>query len=606
LAKYGRLTKYEVKPETSETKPKLKKSYLLKRLWKYMSAYKGLLIICSVLVVGSTILGLYGPNYAGEAIDAIGTAPGEANFPLVFKYFGLMIAFYAASAILSYVLSRLTVRLSRNIIYKMRKDVFEHLSTLPVSFFDQNQSGEILSTLSYDIDTVNQSLTNDFLQICKSIVTVSGALYMMIRICPILVLVFVVTLPISIISSRFTIKKVRPLFRARSKKLGELNGYVEEITTGHKTIKSYGREEVMIERFDERNDTAIKAYTRAEFLGTIVGPAMGFMNNVSLALVSVFGAVLFIFGYGGITIGNISSFVLYSRRFAGPINELANIAGDLQSAFAAADRVFRLLDEPSEQKDPDDSIVLEDVKGDVELSNVNFGYVKERQILKDISFGAPEGKMIAIVGPTGSGKTTIINLLMRFYDVDSGTITIDGHSIYGVTRDSLRKAFTMVLQDTWLFTGTIYDNIAYGKPGATMEDVEKAAKAAHIDDFITHLPDGYNTEITDGGLNMSKGQKQLLTIARAMMLDSKVLILDEATSNVDTQTERMIQAAMRELMKGRTCFVIAHRLSTIEDADLILVIKDGEIVERGKHNELMEKAGFYYSLYYSQFDAEDA
>lgn len=606
MANYGRRSKYEVTKVSQDNKPKVKKSYIIKRLWKYMATYKGLLITCAVLVLASTLLGLYGPNYAGLAIDAIGTKPGETNFDLVFKYFTLMIIFYLSSAILSYVLSRLTVRLSRNIIYKMRKDVFDHLSTLPVSFFDRNQSGEILSTLSYDIDTVNQSLTNDFLQICRSVVTVSGALFMMIKICPILVLVFVVTLPISLLTSRFTIKKVRPLFRARSKKLGELNGYVEEITTGHKTIKSYGREEVMINRFDEKNETAIKAYTKAEFLGTVVGPVMGFMNNFSLALVSIFGAILLIMGYGGITIGNISSFILYSRRFAGPINELANIAGDLQSAFAAADRVFRLLDEKSEPDDKEDSIVLTDVKGNVELSNVNFGYVESRQILKDISFDANEGKMIAIVGPTGSGKTTIINLLMRFYDVNSGTITIDNHSIYDVTRESLRQAFTMVLQDTWLFTGTIYDNIAYGKPGATFEDVERAAKAAHIDDFIMHLPDGYNTEITDGGLNMSKGQKQLLTIARAMMLDSKVLILDEATSNVDTQTERRIQAAIRELMKGRTCFVIAHRLSTIEDADIILVIKDGEIVERGKHTELMNANGFYSSLYNSQFDAEDA
>ena len=371
--------------------------------------------------------------------------------------------------------------------------------------------------------------------------------------------------------------------------------------SGQKTIRAYGREEEVLRRFDERNQAAVDAYTVAEANGTVTGPSVNFINNTSLALVCIFGSVLFL--KGQIRIGDLSSFVQYSRKFSGPINEIANIIAELQSAFAAAERVFTLIDAEPEAPDAPGAEVLTQVTGDVELQNVDFSYIPDTPIIQDLSFHAKPGSLTAIVGPTGAGKTTIINLLMRFYDVQGGAVLVDGHDIRQITRDSLRKAYTMVLQDTWLFHGTIFDNIAYGKPGATMDDVVKAAKAAHIHSYISRLPEGYNTILSDNGSSISKGQKQLLTIARAMLLDAHMLILDEATSNVDTRTEQHIQAAMRELMKGKTCFVIAHRLSTIRSADHILVLDSGKVVEQGTHETLMAQQGFYRKLYESQFDS---
>lgn len=356
----------------------------------------------------------------------------------------------------------------------------------------------------------------------------------------------------------------------------------------------------MLDRFDKKNEEAIDAYTVAEYYGTMTGPGVNFINNMSLTLVSVFGALLYL--RGSIGLGDISSFVLYSRKFSGPINEIANIIGDLQSAVAAAERVFRLMDEPPETPDSEYAKVLQEVYGDVAIRNVEFGYEPGKTIIKNFSLEAKPGSMVAIVGPTGAGKTTIINLLMRFYDVDKGGIYVDENNIYEVTRSSLRSAYTMVLQDTWLFHGTIFDNIAYGKENVTLEEVEQVAKAAHIHNYIMSLPDGYQTMLSDNGINISKGQKQLLTIARAMLLDSQMLILDEATSNVDTQTEEQIQAAMRSLMQGKTCFVIAHRLSTIRNADNILVMRNGGIVEQGTHEQLMAGDTFYKELYYAQFE----
>ena len=424
---------------------------------------------------------------------------------------------------------------------------------------------------------------------------------MMLSISPVLILVFVVTIPVSVLITRYRAKKVRPLFRLRSKKLGELNGFVEEVISGQRTTKAYHREEVMIGRFDEKNTEAVDAYCNADYYASVMGPSVNFVNNSSLALISVFGALLYM--AGTISLGNISSFVLYSRKFSGPINEFANLLAEMQSAFSAAERVFRLLDEPPEPEDAADAVELAHVKGDVSLKNVRFGYEPGKVILSNLNLEAPRGSVTAIVGPTGAGKTTIINLLMRFYDAQSGSIKIDQHNIYGVTRKSLRLAYTMVLQDTWLFHGTVFENIAYGREDATMEKVVAVAKAAKIHDYIMSLPNGYDTVLTDNGSNISKGQKQLLTIARAMLLDSPMLILDEATSNVDTQTERRIQDAMLRLMQGRTCFVIAHRLSTIQNADRILVVNAGDIVEQGTHRELMQKNGFYAELYHSQFEA---
>ncbi len=575
------------------------KSKILLRLGKYLMQHKAIVFCCLMLTIGSNLLALVGPALSGYAINAIEPGPGAVDFDVVFYYCGLMAVFYIASSILSYILSALMIVLSQKIVYQMRKEVFEKLADLPVNYFDRHQTGDILSRISYDIDVVNASLSNDLLQICTSVITVAGSFIMMVRISPPLVTIFFVTIPASILFTRYRVKKVRPLFHTRSEKLGELNGFTEEIVSGQKTTKAYHQEAVMQSRFDEKNDEAVTAFYRADYYGSVTGPSVNFINNVSLALVSVFGALLYLFGK--ITLGNISTFVLYSRKFSGPINEMANIVSELQSACAAAERVFRLLDEPVEPADAPDAVVLDHVKGDVRMEHIRFGYTPDKIIIRDLNLNAPAGSTIAIVGHTGAGKTTLINLLMRFYDPQDGVISVDGKDIQHVTRKSLRLSYAMVLQDTWLFNGTIFDNIAYGKPGATIEEVSAAAKAARIDSYIRKLPDGYQTYLNEDGVNISQGQKQLLTIARAMLLDAKMLILDEATSNVDTRTEIQIQAAMQELMKGKTCFIIAHRLSTIQHADNILVVDGGNIVEQGTHAELMAKGGFYAGLYRSQF-----
>ena len=585
-------------PRTMPDKPQDRKRVLL-RLGQYLSRHLGMVITALVLTVTSNLLALIGPALSGKAIDAIGSEPGGVDFSTVFYYCGLMLLFYAVSAILSYILSVLMIHLSQKIVYQMRQDVFDHLTELPVRYFDSHQTGDIVSRISYDIDTVNASLSTDLLQIATSAITVGGSLVMMILISPELVLVFAVTIPTSIFFTRYMVKKVRPLFRKRSMKLGELNGFVEEIITGQKTIKAYHQEETMTGRFDVRNKEAVDAYYMADYYGSMTGPSVNFINNLSLALISMFGAMLFLFGH--ISLGNLSSFVLYSRKFSGPINEMANIISELQSACAAAERVFRLIDEPPETPDLPKAQEISHVQGRVDLAHVKFGYDPSRVIIHDLNLIAKPGSLVAIVGPTGAGKTTIINLLMRFYDPDSGQIRLDGREIRQITRKSLRLSYAMVLQDTWLFHGSVFDNIAYGKKGATLEDVIAAAKAAHIHRYVMRLPNGYDTIPNEDGMNISQGQKQLLTIARAMLLDARMLILDEATSNVDTRTEQQIQAAMRTLMEGKTCFVIAHRLSTIQNADTILVVQNGEIVEQGNHEELMRRGGVYANLYRSQF-----
>lgn len=584
------------------------KSVIL-RLSKYILKHKFLFLVAIATTLISNQLALMGPMYSGYAIDAM-TIGDSVDFAAVTENVVKMLVCYIASGILSYLLAVLMVFISQKIVYAMRKELFEKLTTLPVGYFDTHPAGDIISRISYDIDTVNASLSNDLVQIMTSVYTVIGSLIFMWRISKPLIVVIAVTVPVSIIFTRYRSKKVRPLFHTRSAKLGELNGYAEEMLSGGRTICAYGREKEISGRFDKRNNDTMNAYYNAEYYGATLGPSVNFINNMSLSLVMILGGILYMYSVGGtfaetsaffITLGGISQFVQYSRKFAGPINEFANIMNEFQSAFSAAERVFRIIDENPESADAKDAIELKNVEGNVELRHVDFSYVPGTPILKDINIKAQAGKTIAIVGPTGAGKTTIINLLMRFYDASAGEILVDGKNIEDVKRSSLRKAYTMVLQDTWLFGGTIFDNIAYGKENATIDDVREAARAARLETYIEQLPNGYYTMLSDNGVNISKGQKQLITIARAMLMDSHMLILDEATSNVDSRTEIKIQQAMAKLMKGKTSFVIAHRLSTIQNADLILVIQDGRISEQGNHEELMKKGGFYSTLYNSQF-----
>ena len=598
----GRLTRAEVSGDRRQFRASnLSRGALLLRFWRYLGKNRGLILLALVLSVSSSLLALYGPKLSGEAINAIDLGAGKVDFDTVYRCATLMVIFYVLSALLTYVLHLVMQDLSRRVSRQMRHDVFESLSALPVSFFDRYQTGDIISTITYDVDTVNQSLSTDLLQILKSIVMVTVSFIMMLTIAPVLVIIFVFTVPITFIFTRWLANRVRPLFRRRSAKLGQLNGFVEEMLSGQKTVRAYGREDAVQERFDQRNTEAVDAYTKAEANGTLTGPSVNFISNLSLSLVCLFGSLLFL--DGRVLLGDLSAFVLYSKKFSGPINEFANILAEIQSAFAAAERVFGLIDAKPEAPDAADATVLTDTEGDVKLETVDFSYDPGKPIIEKLTMHAKPGSLTAIVGPTGAGKTTIINLLMRFYDVDDGAVLVDDRDIRTLTRDSLRKAYTMVLQDTWLFHGTIFDNIAYGKPGATMEEVVAAAKAARIHGYISRLPEGYNTVLSDNGTSISKGQKQLLTIARAMLLDANMLILDEATSNVDTRTEQKIQAAMRELMKDKTCFVIAHRLSTIQAADHILVLDKGKVVEQGTHDTLMAQKGFYYQLYQSQFDS---
>lgn len=583
---------------TKTDKPRNARSAVI-RILAYLAPNRVLLICAVILAVAGNVLALIGPGLSGKAIDVIAEGEGLVNIEKVFYYAGLMLVFYIVSAVMSYTLSVLMVRVARNMAARMRQEVFDKLMRLPVSFFDKNQAGDIISRVSYDIDVINSSMATDVVQIISSVVTIVFSLVMMFVISKSLIVVVFVTLPLSIVYTRYTGKKTRPLFSRRSKCYGRLNGYTEEMFSGYKTIRAYAHEEGVIDSFDVVNEEAADAYYDADYMATLMGPGVNFINNLSLALVAIVGAALYL--YNMITVGNISSFILYSRKFSGPVNEIANMFNEILSALAAAERVFRLLDEAEEEPDEEGAHLLNDVNGEVEFDNVSFGYSNEKMVLRDVNLCAKPGKVIAIVGPTGAGKTTTISLLMRFYEINKGRILLDGVDIRDIARSSLRKAYTMVLQDTWIFNGTIRDNIAYAKEDATMEEVIEAAKAARLHSYVMTLPEGYDTVINGDGNNISKGQKQLITIARAMLDDSSLLILDEATSNVDTRTEKEIQKAMLSLMKDKTCFVIAHRLSTIENADLILVVDKGNIVEQGTHDSLLASHGVYYNMYSSQF-----
>lgn len=587
-------------------RPKQSAGVILKRLWAYLAGCRRLVALAILISIASNLLALVGPKLSGYAVDALRPGQGQVDFDAVFYYAKWMLVAYLLSAALSYLLAALMVRIARDVVYRLRRDVFEHLMRLPVRFYDSHAIGDALSVLSYDIDTISTMLSTDLIQMMTNLLTVVGSFFMMLSISPLLFLPFLITIPASILFTRYRAQKVRPLYRDRSAALGVLNGYAEEMTGGLETIRAYGRGSVFLQRFDEKNFDACEANYRADCFASMTGPSVNFINNLSLALVSTLGAVLYMAGW--ISLGNVSSFVLYSRKFSGPINEFANLFSELQSTLAAAERVFTLLDEPEETPDAPDAQVLDpaSVRGEVVLSGIDFGYSPDTPVLQGLNLTAKPGQTIAIVGPTGAGKTTIINLLMRFYDPLRGTITVDGHDICHLTRASLRQAYSMVLQDTWLFTGTIYENLAYGKPGVTRQEVMEAARAAHIHRFILSLPQGYDTVLQDGGANISKGQRQLLTIARAMLLDAPMLILDEATSNVDTGTEQRIQKAMLTLMQGRTCFVIAHRLSTIQNADQILLLQNGRVAEQGTHAQLLAKGGAYCALYRAQFEDSNA
>ena len=571
----------------------------LLRLGKYFLRYKRAVAAALLLSLASNLLALAAPLLSAAAINAVSAKAGVDMAKVIF-FCALMAVFYLLSSALSYALTYVMLRLSRNITRKMREEVFEKLLSLPVVFYDTRLAGDILNRITYDVDTVNASLSNDIIQIATSIITVVGSLVGMLLLSPLLTSVFAVILPLTVFVTVRRSKVMRPLFRKRSAKLGELNGYSEEMLSGLCTIRGYGREREIEAQYALHNADAANSYYTADYVGSKVGPMVNFINNLSTVLISVFGGWLFLLDR--IRLGDISAFLQYSRKFTGPINEFANIISELQSALAAAERLFGILDEAPEQ-DPQDALLLPaKVRGEVTFDRVCFSYESGKPILKDVSFSAKKGQTVAIVGPTGAGKTTIVNLLMRFYDPDCGKILLDGVDISQYTRSAVRSVFTMVLQDTWLFEGTIFENIAYGKESATKEEVIAAARAANIDRYIRTLPQGYDTRITDGGANLSKGQKQLLTIARAMVSNAELLILDEATSNVDTRTERLVRDAMALLQRGRTSFVIAHRLSTIENADCILVVQGGEIVERGKHAELLANEGFYSRIYNAQFE----
>ncbi|MCI8501833.1 MAG: ABC transporter ATP-binding protein [Oscillospiraceae bacterium] len=592
----------------------------MKHLLRYLKPFLPSVIVVLIFAVASTVFMIIGPKILGNATTEIfngvmgklaGTSAG-INFEAVGSTLLLLLLLYLVSAVFSYLQNFLMTGVSMKLTYRFRREISEKINRLPLSYFDTRTHGEVLSRVTNDIDTVSNSLNQSLTQLITAVTSIIGVLIMMLSISWLLTLVTVIIIPVALLLVSAIVKRSQKYFIGQQRYLGEVNGHVEEMYAGHNVMKAFNGEEKSIEKFDGLNEKLYKVAWKSQFLSGLMMPVMGFVGNLGYVAVCVLGGFLavqdlvFFGGFitvGRIAVGDIQAFIQYVRLFNQPIAQTMNIANVFQSTAAAAERVFEFLNEPEEIPEKENPVHPGEIQGHVAFKNVHFGYLPEKTIINDFSAEVEPGRKVAIVGPTGAGKTTMVKLLLRYYDVNGGAILLDGHDIRDFRRDELRDAFGMVLQDTWLFKGTIMENIRYGRLGASDEEVIAAAKAAHADHFIRTLPDGYQMEINEESSNISQGQKQLLTIARAILADPAVLILDEATSSVDTRTEVRIQKAMENLMKGRTSFIIAHRLSTIRDADIILVMRDGDIVEQGSHDELIAQNGFYATLYNSQFES---
>jgi len=579
----------------------------MKKLMGYLAQYKIGLLLVVIFAIGSTIFNIAGPKILGKAttelfhglISKVSGGSG-IDFDKIAKILIGLMCLYVCSALFSFIQGYIMTGVSQKLTYRMRKEISEKIDRLPMGYFDKMTHGEILSRITNDVDTLSQSLNQSATQVITSVATIIGVLVMMLSISPLMTVIAILILPISMGLIGMIVKRSQRYFKEQQEYLGYVNGQVEEVYGGHNIVKAFNKEDDVIDEFDRDNDRLYRSAWKSQFLSGMMMPIMQFVGNLGYVAVVILGGYLAI--KKTIEVGDIQSFIQYVRNFTQPIQQVAQVANMLQSTAAASERVFEFLGEPEEEAAPENPVVLKNPEGAVEFEHVHFGYNPEHTIIHDFSVKVEPGQKIAIVGPTGAGKTTMVKLLMRFYDVSGGSIKVDGHDIREFDRGELRRMFGMVLQDTWLFKGSIEDNIRYGKLDATHEDVVKAADAAYAHRFIQTLPGGYGMELNEEASNVSQGQKQLLTIARAILADPKILILDEATSSVDTRTEVRIQKAMDNLMKGRTSFIIAHRLSTIRDADLILVMKEGDIVEMGRHEELLAKNGFYADLYNSQFE----
>ncbi|WP_249412728.1 ABC transporter ATP-binding protein [Siminovitchia fordii] len=577
----------------------------LRRLASYLKPRKYQLLFVAIAAIFSTLFNVITPKLLGDATSSIFSSVTKGNgidFAFLQKLLFILLALYVISALFTYLQQYMMAGVSQKTTAELRKDVYEKLARMPLSYYDQHPHGDILSRAINDIDNINNSIQQALSQIITSLIAIIGTIIMMIVISPMLTLVVVITFPLSALVIRFVASFSQKHFVSQQKELGNVNGHIEEMFSGHQVIKAFGHEETAIKEFDEINERLYQSGWRAQFISGIMMPLMNFVGNLGYVFVSIGGGLLVL--NGSIRIGDVQAFIQYSQQLTQPMTQAAGIANMIQTALASAERVFHLLDEKEERKEEPADFNLDELKGKITFDHVCFGYEKDKPIINDLNLEVNSGQTIAIVGPTGAGKTTIINLLMRFYELDSGRILIDGVDISCLSREQTRSMFAMVLQDTWLFNGTIRDNIAYGRNGASEEEIIQAAKSAYADDFIRTLPDGYDTVLGEDASNISQGQRQLVTIARAILSDPKILILDEATSSVDTRTEMNIQRAMNKLMAGRTSFVIAHRLSTIRDADVILVMKDGDILEKGSHEELLRLNGFYADLYKSQFSGK--